>query len=186
MVQLRKDIAAAKDKMIWTFLSNREINRLETSLYNDETVDLMAAGRYEEGRGLIVLTNRRVLFIKDGLFSKKSQDFNFYSISSVDWSGRMFLGDIIIYGDGAETVITGITKKLGALMVKEIGSRKISRSQASNQQYSPPAQSGATSSQNEVQLDRIIERLKSLGELRAEGIITEEEFQEQKAYFLKD
>jgi Protein of unknown function (DUF2510) len=72
---LRSDIAAAKGKMRVKFGAGREIKRLPEHLWEGETVDQMTTGMYGKGNGLVVLTDRRLLFLHEGLMSKTSEDF---------------------------------------------------------------------------------------------------------------
>ena len=83
---LRPDIAAAKERMRVKFGGGREIKRLTEHLWEGETVDQMTTGAYGKGTGLVVLTDRRLLFVQDGVMSKTSEDFPMDKVSSVQWS----------------------------------------------------------------------------------------------------
>jgi len=62
----RPDITTAKDKMRFKLGGGREVKKLPEHLWEGETVERMTAGRYGNGQGLIILTDRRLLFLKDG------------------------------------------------------------------------------------------------------------------------
>jgi hypothetical protein len=88
---LRADIAAAKDRMETRVGANREIKKLGEHLWEGETVEYMSSGYYGAGIGLVVLTDRRLLFIKDGWTSKTTEDFPLDKISSVQCQGGAVL-----------------------------------------------------------------------------------------------
>jgi len=89
--ELRPDIAAAKEKMHNKFGAGREIRTLVEHLWEGETVERMTADTYGTGQGLVVLTDRRLLFTKDGVMSQKTEDFPLSKVSSVQWSvDRLF------------------------------------------------------------------------------------------------
>ena len=64
---LRPDIAAARSKMRVKLGGGREIKRLTEHLWEGEAVERMTTGSYGNGTGLIVLTDRRLLFVQDGV-----------------------------------------------------------------------------------------------------------------------
>jgi hypothetical protein len=123
MAPLREDIAAAKKRMMITFGSNRELRLLVTYLHGGEQVEAICSGKYSNGRGVIVLTNERVFFLKDGWFKKTTQDFPFYSISSVEWQSRILFGDIVLFSDGSQATITKVPANTGKRLVGLIRER---------------------------------------------------------------
>src|SRR6266576_4644782 len=86
---LRPDIAAARKRMGTKWGGGREIKHLVTHLWEGEQVDRMTTGAYGSGVGLLVLTDRRLLFLKEGIIGKKTEDFPLDKISSVQWSSGM-------------------------------------------------------------------------------------------------
>jgi hypothetical protein len=72
---LRPDIAAAVKG--WKYGGKREIKKLVEHLQEGETVDVIATGFYGGGKGIVVLTDRRLMFVKEGIMSKSSEDFPF-------------------------------------------------------------------------------------------------------------
>jgi hypothetical protein len=65
--QLRPDIKQASDRMQNQIGAKREIRKLVEHLWEGEHVQHMVSGTYGPGNGLLVLTDRRLLFIVDGL-----------------------------------------------------------------------------------------------------------------------
>lgn len=169
---LRPDIATAKERMRVKFGGGREIKRLTEHLWEGETVHQMTTGAYGKGTGLVVLTDRRLLFVQDGVMSKTSEDFPIAKISSVQWSSGMVMGSIVIFASGNKSEIKNVSKDDGKEMVDKIRHR-----------ISAPAPS--TSSTSAVASADPIEQLGKLGELRDAGVVTTEEFEAKKAELLR-
>jgi Bacterial PH domain/Short C-terminal domain len=171
---LRADIAAAKEKMRARVGAGREIKRLTRHLWEGETVDRLTMGAYGRGTGLVVLTDRRLLFVHEGVMSQSSEDFPMDKVSSVQWRSGMLLGEIVIFASGNKTEIKNVNKDDGKEIVDTIRHRISARSDTS------PSSANSTT----VPADPI-EQLKKLGELRDAGILTPEEFDAKKADLLK-
>lgn len=92
--ELRDDIAAARSKMRVKG-GGREMKKLVECLWDGEVVARMTTGYYGNGTGLLVLTDRRLLFVKDGMMAKTTEDFPLSKVSSIQWSSGMVLGTII-------------------------------------------------------------------------------------------
>jgi hypothetical protein len=118
---LRPDIAAAKARMRTTLGSGKETKRLVGYLWEDERVERMTKGTYS-GIGLLVLTDRRLLFIKEGL-TKKTEDFPLEKVSSVQWSSGLTLGSITIFASGNKAEITNVNKADGKEMCDHVRHR---------------------------------------------------------------
>jgi len=127
MVQeLRPDIIAAKENMgLFAWKSLREANRLGSYLRQNEQVIAMAGGIYGNGGGLVALTDQRLMFIKDGWFSKTSQDFALSRISSIEWKSGLFRGKMIIFGDGEPdgVIIDKVWNQSGNIIVAQVRER---------------------------------------------------------------
>ncbi len=169
---LRADIATAKNKMRVKLGGGREIKRLTEHLWEGETVERMTTGAYGNGTGLIVLTDRRLLFVQDGVMSKKSEDFPIDKVSSVQWSSGLMLGAIIIFASGNKTEIKNVNKDDGKEIVDVV------RARLSTSAAEPSAAAGAS------QPD-IIGQIRQLGELKEAGVLSVEEFETKKAELLK-
>lgn len=172
---LRPDIAQAKARMRVKLGGGREIKRLERHLHGGETVEQMTTGAYGKGHGLVVLTDRRLLFMHEGVMSKSSEDFPIEKVSSVSWSSGMVFGTIIIFASGNKSEIGSVQKDDGKEIVDKIRHRLSSPSPAA---HAAPAQEA-------VAVADPIEQLKKLGELRDAGVVTEEEFEQKKSDLLR-
>ncbi|MDA2805717.1 PH domain-containing protein [Nocardiopsis suaedae] len=115
--ELRPDIQAAKDRMSSRIGANREMRKLVEYLWHGEQVTHLVSGAYGGGVGLVVLTDRRMLFLKDGWTSQTVESFPFEKVSSVQWSGGMMMGKIIVFASGNKAEITQVPKPDGKAMV---------------------------------------------------------------------
>lgn len=118
--QLRPDIAAARDKTSFRLGSGREIRKLVTYLWEGETVLRLVTGQYAGKTGLLARTDRRLLFLKDGVLSQSTETFAYDKISSVQWSAGMMFGKIKVYTSGNVAEIINVPKQDGRLMVDEV------------------------------------------------------------------
>jgi hypothetical protein len=80
---LRDDVAMAKNRMHTKMGAGSEIGRVESYVDVDEHVDRMAAGLYGIERGLLVLTDRRLIFVNYHIMSKTAGDFPLRNVTSV-------------------------------------------------------------------------------------------------------
>ncbi len=169
---LRPDIVAAKSKMRVKLGGGREIKRLSEHLWEGETVERMTTGAYGNGTGLIVLTDRRMLFVQDGVMSKRSEDFPLEKVSSVQWSSGLMLGTITIFASGNKTEIKNVNKDDGKEIVDVL------RARVSVPKAEPPTAAGTAHTD-------IIGQIKQLGELKEAGVLSQEEFEAKKAELLR-
>lgn len=182
---LRPDIQAAADRMDTKTGAKREIRKLVEYLWDGETVRHMVAGSYGGGTGLLVLTDRRLLFVKDGWTSKTTEDFPLEKISSVQWSSGMMMGKLAVFASGNKAEIVNVGKQAGKLIADTIRERL-----ASGAAYPPPP-AGAhpqpvappppvVRQAPAVGQEDVFEALEKLGRLRDAGIVTPEEFEAKK------
>lgn len=169
----RADIAAAKARMRVSLGGGREIKRLPEHLWEGETVQSMTTGTYGKGTGLVVMTDRRLLFVQDGIMSKTTEDFPYSKISSVSWNSGMMLGTVVVFASGNKAEITNVNKDDGKAMVDALRARLAD---------SPSVVAGPVATAP-GQPD-VMEQLKKLGDLRDAGILSEEEFSAKKAELL--
>jgi Bacterial PH domain/Short C-terminal domain len=172
--KLRADIETAKQKMRTKVGSGREIKKLVNYLWDDERVDLMAGGTYGAGTGLLVLTDRRLLFLKDGVFAKTTEDFPMEKISSVQWSSGMISGTLTVFASGNKAEIKNMTKDDGKQIADVIRGRISSKTA-----HGSALEKTAISDQPDL-----YEQLAKLGQLRGAGVLTPEEFEAKKAELL--
>jgi Bacterial PH domain/Short C-terminal domain/Protein of unknown function (DUF2510) len=170
---MRSDIAAAKSKMARDICVGRAIKKLESYVDPDEHVDGMVTGKFnDDGRGLLVLTDRRMIFIIAGMLHCSTEDFTFRNISSVAWSSGVFGGSVAICSGGDYTYIEKVDKSNGAELVS------MARTRLANPGPTVSAPSPAAAGSN------LLEQLKQMGELHDAGVVTDEEFAAKKMQIL--
>jgi hypothetical protein len=174
--QLRPDIEAARSKMRIKMGAGREIKHLQEHLWEQEQVRAMTTGTYGPGTGLVVLTGRRLLFVKDGVISKATEDFPLEKISSVQWSSGLASGTITIFASGNKAEIKNVNKDDGKSLTDLL--RAVITGQAAVGARADESPTGGSSSED------IFDQLRKLGELRDAGIVTAEEFEKKKAELL--
>lgn len=187
MDDLRPDIAAAAARMNSTMGAKREIRKLVEHLWESETVDRMTSGFYGNGTGLIVLTDRRLFFLKDGWMSQTSEDFPLERISSIQWTSGVLMGAIIVFASGNKAEIKQVPKADGKEIVDLI------RARLSGQAGPPqPGHGGPPAAPHDrhrqpaapANSDAVFHHLRQLGELRDAGVVTPAEFEAKKAELL--
>lgn len=172
--ELRPDIQAARDHMQSKIGAGREIRRLIEYLWDGERVQLLASGQYGPGTGLVALTDRRMLFVKDGRMSQTSEDFPIEKIASVQWSSGVMFGTLIVFASGNKAEIKQMDKKDGKQIADALRDR-LAPGQAPAAPAAPAPAAGG---------DDVYAQLAKLGELRDAGILTAQEFDSKKAELL--
>jgi hypothetical protein len=162
-----------------TTFGSRQLRKLVDHLWNDEAVESIAKGQYGTGFGLLVVTNRRVLFVHDGMMSKTTEDFPLEKISSIQWSSGLVQGSVVIYVGGAKAQIKNVANRDGKALV-ELVRHKIATLVESTGEPPRVEVRWPASDRNAV-----LEQLRQLGELRSAGVLTEQEFETQKANLLR-
>ena len=168
---LRPDIQQARDRMSTRMGSNREIKKLEGYLWHGESVHRMVGGSYGGGTGLLVLTDRRLLFIRDGWTGQSTESFGFDQVNSVQWSSGMLLGTVIIYSAGNKAAVDQVDKQDGRAIVDAVNHVLTGPGGggAPVQQAAPPAPAAAPAAGPIAPFD-------ALKALRDQRVISPEEF----------
>jgi len=157
------------------FLGMKEIKELPNILWEDEKVEKLVQGIYENANGILVATNKRLIFIDKSLLGKlRVEDFPYDKISSIQYQAGWIYGNITIYSSGNKAKIGNIDKKQTGNFAEYIRAR-IS---GSKEHASAPTPHTAVSS------DDVISKLEKLANLKERGILSEEEFLEQKKKIL--
>lgn len=156
------------------FLGHREIKELPNLLFNGEDLEKLASGYYKNGYGIIAATNKRIIFVDKGmLYGLRVEDFPYDKISSIEYSTGLLRGEIIIFASGNRAHITAVQKEL----VKDFAEH--ARKRIGNMKSSPPATAPAPAPPQDF-----ITQLERLAKLKESGILTEQEFNEEKKKIL--
>ena len=155
------------------FLGRREIKELPSILWEDELPEMLVTGIYNNGNGILVATNRRLVFVNKGLMSFKMEDFSYDKITSIESKTGMLLGQITIYASGNKEEIKNVPKDLTRPFADFLRARLSGVRQ-------PTAEPAETS----VAVVSIADELEKLAALRDRGIVSDSEFDAQKTKLL--
>ncbi len=168
--EIKRQIQNLKISNVSNFLGRKEINELPKILAESEIVDNIAQGTYSNGQGILVSTNRRLVFIDKGLlYGLKVEDFPLDKITTIQYETGLLLGEIKIHTSGNIAKIDNV-EKTTARSFAEFVRNKLSQ----------PKETIAQSTQPNV-----LDQLEKLAKLKDNGIISEEEFIEQKKKLLE-
>lgn len=150
----------------------KEIKALPDILWEDEKVEKMVQGFYEKGNGILVATNKRLIFVDKGfVYGLRVEDFPYDKISSIQYETGMLMGKIIIFASGNKAEIKQVVKA----QAKNFGDYVRARI-SKTQEHASVAKQGAN--------DDITSQLENLAMLKEKGILTEEEFSAKKKSIL--
>lgn len=156
------------------FLTKREIKELPSVLWDGELPMHLVDGRYNKGYGILVATDRRLVFMDKGLFSLKVEDFPYDRILSVEAKTGMVMGQLTIHTAAGKEEIQQVTKERVHPLAEWIRAN-IREDKTSPE---PPVPVAAPS------VSSLADELTKLAALRDQGILTDDEFNTQKARLL--
>jgi phosphomevalonate kinase len=153
------------------FLSRKELKELPNIIGKDEVIDNLIQGTYNDGQGLLVSTNRRLIFVDKGLvYGVKVEDFPLSKITSIQYETGMLLGKIKIHTSGNIGIIENVDKKQAPKFSEFI------RTKLSDLDNGVPSK---TSNED------ILGQIEKLNDLKEKGILSDAEFNEQKIKLLQ-
>lgn len=169
--EIKKQIQELKLSGVSNFFGRREINELPSILAPTEIIDNIVQGTYNNGEGILVSTNRRLLFVDKGmLFGLKVEDFPLDKISSIQYETGLLLGSIKVHTSGNLAKIENI-EKASARSFAEFVRDKLSQ----------PKDTPTTV----ISEPNVLDQLEKLAKLKENGILSEDEFAEQKKKLLE-
>lgn len=178
--EMRPDIAEAWQKMPNKTFKKKPTRKLAELLNAGETVLRMTGGRVAGTVGLVVATDRRVMFISEAVGKHTFEDFPYDRITTVTSSGGFVQGKVVITTAGASRVIDRIDKgdadAFGAIVRERVEATTRERHDAvAAGRHTAPPRPGTAS---------LAQELRGLAELRDQGILTPQEFDAQKRRLL--
>jgi hypothetical protein len=181
---MRADIAAAWDRVTNKLGKKRDVRKLPEYLSSDEHVLAMGGGVTGGNNGLLVATNKRVLFVSEGVINHSFEDFPYDRITTVMTKRGMMFGKILITTAGVTRVIEQVDKGEAEAISAVIRERVdgTTRERAYQAPNTPTPQAAAPPSASPGH--GIAAELRELADLRDQGILTEDEFAEQKRKLL--
>lgn len=168
----------AKRSMASRLGVRRELRKLPELLQHGEQVLTMASGIYAKVAGLLVATDRRVMFLGVGMARSTIEDFPYERISSVQHEVYVLSGNITIFASGNRAEIVNVLPRQRAREVADEVRRRLAGGQSAGPHPGGPAPP------RDRQGDDVLDKLRRLGELRDAGVLTEQEFEHKKAQLL--
>jgi hypothetical protein len=155
--------------------TKKEIGYLHEVLVPDEGILAITSGFHDGNTWLVTVTDRRVIFLDKGMvFGLKQMEMPLSQISAVSHKVGLVLGRIEVSTSGGSKVIDNIDKT-DVVKVAQILSDLI------NKEKQPQPTNTLSASDPPVDIVSQLERLVSLKE---RGVLTDEEFAQQKARIL--
>ena len=152
---------------------SKELKELPQILWEDEEVENIVQGIYASRNGIAVSTDRRLIFLDKGLmYGLRVEDFAYDKITSIQYQTGLVFGEITIFASGNRAEIKQIPKDQVRPFAENVRAR-LSSNKAQLSQAKP-----------EIKTQDLVSQLERLAQLRASGVLTEEEFQVQKARIL--
>ena len=149
---------------------HRELRTLPALLGEDERVLDLTQGEHDGSRGLIAVTDRRVMFVDDGIVRTRVEELPHEEIASVECSSSIRSGTLTILASAGQVVFENVMPRRQAEEVAELIRARMGAEPA-QAPPSPPAGDP-------------FETLRKLGELRDAGVLTQDEFDEHKRSIL--
>lgn len=155
-----------------SFGTKKEFFHLPNILNDNEHPLAIASGMMDGNTWLITLTNQRVIFLDKGmLFGVKQVDISLKDIVSVGGKTGMILGSITISTSGQNYTIKDVAKQSVIPFTNLVNSTR--------NNLSTPAEKITSTNDNDI-----VAQLERLASLKEKGILTEEEFLQQKQRIL--
>lgn len=100
--------------------SSLELGHLAGHLLQGEEVARIVGGTCGGGIGILVLTDRRVIFLRDGWTGQTFEDFPLEKVSSVQWTAGVMSGTLTIFTSGNKSAVTHMDKDTGKALADDV------------------------------------------------------------------
>lgn len=164
-------IPEAVSKIVLTLFGRKEIRHLANVLDRGEFVHSIGVGNLGGRMGIVALTDRRLLFLEKSIGSEDLVEFALESIGALSLGKKMGGETLTITHSGTSATITTMGHGQGDGIARKFRELKAAPS--------PAPEGVARAADPLTQIER-------LADLRDRGILTEEEFQAQKAQLLSN
>jgi hypothetical protein len=168
----------ASQKLSRARMVRRELRKLPSILGEGEQALNLARGEYDGKEGLLAVTDRRVLFLEEGMIRHRLEDFPYDKISSVQTKTGMRSGELTIFVSGNKATVKDVHPKQRAPEIGDYVRQRIASGPTQAPAAAAPQAAPGTPTESPM------EQLKKLAELRDAGIVSEEEFEAKKAELL--
>lgn len=204
--QVKDQIARLPSEGRYLFWTSKEVRSLPHILEDDERILAITSGFVNNDTWLLVCTDRRVIFLDRGwLYGLKQIQMPLNRINSIDheigiafgtisvWDGatRMTVGTILrskvhYFVKTAKRAIEEYNYRMSAHFHQQQMMHQQQQMMAmQQQQMQQQAKPQLTPEQQTQRMNDMAQHLEKLAALRDKGILTEEEFQAQKAKMLQ-
>lgn len=157
------------------FFTKKELNHLPEVLGDNEQVLSFVSGLYNNSTWLVALTDSRLLFLNKGMvFGLKQTTLDLSKVYSVTAKTGIVFGKITVDA-GSEHVIDNVLKKTVIPFTNKVQAQ-ISALKQGTVAPKPVAVSSVS--------DSLVDQLERLASLRERGVLSDEEFNAQKAKIL--
>ncbi len=172
--QLEKiGVTQSSSAALW---GRKEMAELPNLISENEEIFALAQGRYNKREGLLVATSQRLLFIEKGLlYGLKVEDFGLRTITSIQFNSGLLFADITILANGNAEKITDVYKDSARTFCDKV--------RAKLNDLTQPVAATTTVINHAAPVD-VADQLQKLAGLKAQGILTQEEFDAQKKKLL--
>ena len=156
-------------------LGRKELRELPNILWDDEEVLDVVQGFYNNGTGILVATQKRLIFVDKGLlYGIKVEDFPLDKISSIQYETGMMFGTITIFTSGNKAIIKNVEKARARTFSEGVRARVGSK---------PPSGPVPSSVEASGPFDLTAE-LQKLGSMKERGLLSDDEFTAAKRKLL--
>jgi hypothetical protein len=155
------------------FLGRKEIKELPSILWEDENVERLVQGTYG-GMGILVATNKRLIFVDKGIAKLRVEDFPYDKITSIQYKTGWTLGEITVFASGNKAEIKNVAKDQCKLFADSVRARITAASPHASAPGAPITPAPSVSGGD------VVDQLERLAKLKEQGILSEEEFAAQK------
>src|SRR5665647_2412271 len=140
-------------------MAPRELKELPSILWEDENVEKWVQGYYEKGTGILVATNKRLIFLDKGLVGLRVEDFPYDKITSLQYKTGFVLGEITVFASGNKSEIKNIQKAEVGPFAEYVRARITAVSQHASAPVTPPPTAPATPPPPQEDMISKLERL---------------------------
>lgn len=156
------------------FYTKKELNHLPEILSEGEQVLAFTSGLMDGNTWLITLTDRRIIFLDKGMiYGLKQTAIDLDKVNSVSGQTGIFLGKITIEDGASSRDITNVWKKTVVAFTNKV--RDAIEARKSFSRYP---------SENKPVEGDVVGKLERLSVLLEKGILSQDEFSQQKAIIL--
>jgi hypothetical protein len=163
-------------------LGRKEIKELPSILWEDESVEKIVQGFYDGGVGVLVATNKRLVFVDKRMTGIRVEDFPYGSISTIQYKTGMLMGKITVFASGNKAEIDQVGKKECRDFSEYVRARVTAPTEHASVAAAAPADPAPAAQAEDDHAH--IAKIERLAALRDSGALTPEEFDAQKQRIL--